>query len=134
MEINKEFILVHLLKYKNDTSLCGFNEEEGCQCFTKDGKNCVIGSLMKPEAESLVDSSASFYSLVNYGAYSVDLSLIFKEEYLPIVQDEDNMEILGAMQDYHDSLIGTSKVFINEMVDKLEEVTGFNLNELRYEI
>lgn len=125
MNITKEFILEALLKYKNNPSLCGYNGER-CMYLTKDGKKCAIGQFMK------VGNHQKYENGVFFILTSKNLNKIFKKKYLPIFENSNNKQTLIYMQNYHDAIAQDENP--NYTVENIETITGFNLNELKYEI
>lgn len=128
MKITKQFILDSLLKYKENPKLCGYSDN-ACKYFTDDGRNCAIGQYMKKSAIRIyeVKENEEINNILNN---NIPLEKIFKKEYLPIFENEENFTVLNYMQNYHDT-IAQGFNYLTFIVDKLEELTKFNLEELR---
>lgn len=126
--MTKEFLLKSLLPYKNDPSLCGYNDGD-CVYLTKDNKTCAIGQHMKPGPwqHKIASASTLFKS---YGEKK-----IMTKEWL---NQSIPHEVADKMQQYHDVIAYSSrfhddrKNIINQHVDSLEKMTGFDLKELKF--
>lgn len=126
--MTKEFIIKSLLPYKENPSLCGYNDGD-CVYLTEDKKTCAIGQYMKTGhwQHKIASASTLFKS---YGEKK-----IMKKEWL---NQSIPHEVADKMQQYHDQIAYSSKYnedrknIINQHVDSLEKMTGFILDELKF--
>lgn len=124
--MTKEFLIKSLLPYKENPQLCGYENGKGCVYLTKDGRKCAIGQYIKENVDT-----------TDIG----DVTELF-EEYKPfnIMTDEwlkqnVSRQIAINMQLYHDFIAGDmnyTHIQINNVVNELENLTGFNLDKLKY--
>ena len=117
--MTKEFIIKSLLPYKENPDLCGYNGKN-CVYLTEDNKKCAIGQYMKPGPWQNIQGSVT--------------TLFHEHEEIDIMTDEwlkQNVTeaAANAMQEYHDSIAKGYEIHF--AVGKLEQYTGFNLNELK---
>jgi hypothetical protein len=91
----QEFIIAQLKPYFLDPSTCGVGKE-GCMYLTHDGKMCVLGKNLTPEAlEKFKDSTEKASKLlITHG------ETILKEESRGILSSEE----WQAMQYIHDKI------------------------------
>lgn len=124
--MTKEFLIKSLLPYKNDPSLCGYNYGN-CVYLTEDNKKCAIGQYMKKGYwQSSIERVNTLLSTDN------KIKKYMKAEWC---KQNIPHDVATYMQYYHDHIANNnSKISINNIVDKLENITGFDLNELKYTI
>lgn len=91
----QEFIIAQLKPYFLDPSTCGIGKE-GCMYLTHDGKMCVLGKNLTPEALEKFQNSSEKASklLITHG------ETILKEESRGILSSEE----WQAMQSIHDNI------------------------------
>jgi hypothetical protein len=91
----QEFIIAQLKPYFLDPSTCGIGKE-GCMYLTHDGKMCVLGKNLTPEALEKFHNSVEKASklLITHG------ETILKEESRGILSSEE----WQAMQYIHDKI------------------------------
>jgi hypothetical protein len=91
----QEFIIAQLKPYFLDPSTCGVGEED-CMYLTHDGKMCVLGKNLTPEAlEKFKDSESKARKLL-----STHGEAILKEESRGILSSEEWQN----MQEIHDNI------------------------------
>jgi hypothetical protein len=124
--MTREFILNTLLPYKQDPTTCAI-DGTNCLYLTKDGKKCAVGKhLIDGEHQNI----KSWVYVLND---KYDLNNILTKE---AKKQEIPLKVWGIMQSYHDK-IATEQSFhnfhiINDVVNKLEEETGFKFPELKF--
>lgn len=116
---SKKFIIDTLLPYKVYPTTCAI-QYDACLYLTSDGRKCAIGKHMKPgpwqKERCTVATLAKKYNL---------------KEILTGEAAEVDLPILSLMQDYHDSLNNKHNESSLNAVRKLEELTKYNLSELK---
>lgn len=123
--MTKEFIIESLLPYKENPSLCGY-ENGWCMYLTSDGRKCAIGQYMKKGKWQSFNDVRVDKLLTTDNKVKRYMNALWCKQNIPNV-------VALYMQQYHDQIAGNfSKYEINTIVGCLENNTGFNLNELKY--
>lgn len=128
MEVTKEeqrqYILDMLLPYKQDVSICGWDEnDKSCVYFDSRTKNvCVAGKMMKDPSEFSYSDESILNLIKDYGREN-----LLNEEALRMNLPD---EVIGQMQSYHD-LLAKSRFISAMSVIRIEKITGFKLDELK---
>lgn len=122
--MTKEFIIKSLLPYKENPSLCGY-ENGWCMYLTSDRRKCAIGQYMK---------KGKWQSLNNVRVDKLLSTDEIVKKYMKAEWCKQNVPNIVAfyMQQYHDQIaVNYINHNINITVDCMENNTGFDLNELR---
>lgn len=120
----QQFILDTLLPYKLDSSICAI-EDKVCSYNMTDGRKCAIGKHMKKGEWQNLASSVSMLMR----KYRNMLDEVFTKEFMSY---RFSVEVLSAMQQYHDNVASGDIGNVNYYLTELEKHSGIEFPELRY--